>query len=97
MSMSSPEISAGLIRLLRESPIRRKDVATDILDLVRAGEEGLAFEHICSWIYEDDLAIDADYFRRLEAMAEELGLQRSVRTLVALVDADKATDTESPE
>lgn len=83
--MNSQEISAGLIRLVRESPIRRGEVIDDVLDLIRAGEEGLALELICSWIYEDDLAIGVEYFRSLEVIAKELGLEAVVRSLTELV------------
>ncbi|MEV3934535.1 MafI family immunity protein [Glycomyces sp. NPDC049804] len=83
--MNSQEISAGLIRLLRQSPISREEVTEDVLDLVRAGEEGLALELICAWIHEDELEITSDYFNSLETMGDELGLEVAVRNLSGLV------------
>lgn len=59
-------------RLLEDSPLTSPDVIQDIRESLAAGEEGLAFSTLCSWIYEDSLPIDSAYYARLAEIAEDM-------------------------
>lgn len=48
-------------------------------------EEALAFDTMCSWIYEDALPITRHYHARLVAMADEMDIPRSVQRLDELL------------
>jgi hypothetical protein len=72
--------------LLEESPITASSVAVDVRDLLTAGEFALAFDTMCSWIYEDELPISEEYYARLVRLSEDLGsldLIERMRELVA--------------
>lgn len=74
-----------VLALLGDSPITRGRVAEDVRDLVRAGEVELAFDTMCSWLFEDDLPISQDYYERLVAAARELAMPRVVERLDELI------------
>jgi hypothetical protein len=67
------EYAAEIMKLLEESPIITPSVIVDVRDFLRVGEYGLAFHVMCSWIYEDDLPIGVEYYRRLVRLSAELG------------------------
>lgn len=73
------------MRLLEESPITSPSVVQDVRESVFVGEIGLAFETLCSWIYEDDLPISAEYYARLAAISEEMGGEEIVAKLRELI------------
>ncbi|MEU5874201.1 MafI family immunity protein [Glycomyces sp. NPDC047369] len=74
-----------MLALLGDCPITRDHVAEDARDLVRAGEVELAFDTMCSWLFEDDLPISQDYYERLVAAARELAMSRAVERLDELI------------
>ncbi|MDX3642029.1 MafI family immunity protein [Streptomyces sp. MB09-02B] len=76
---------ARVVALLGDSPLTSEAVITDVRHLLSHGEEGLAFDTMCSWIYEDALPITREYHSRLVVMADELGTPRSVRRLEELL------------
>ncbi|MGV4927974.1 MafI family immunity protein (plasmid) [Streptomyces sp. BHT-5-2] len=76
---------ARVVALLEESPLTTEAVITDVRHLLSHGEEALAFDTMCSWIYEDDLPITRQYHARLVAMADEMDTPRSVQRLDELL------------
>ncbi|WP_369360007.1 MafI family immunity protein [Streptomyces sp. cg2] len=76
---------ARVVALLEESPLTTEAVITDVRHLLSHGEEALAFDTMCSWIYEDDLPITRQYHARLVAMADEMDSPRSVQRLDELL------------
>jgi hypothetical protein len=78
-------VQADILTLLSESPLTKGDVITDVRELVYVGEMGLAFDTLCSWIYEDSLAIPRSFYDRLVALAVELEEPRAVDRLDELV------------
>ncbi|MGW0394505.1 MafI family immunity protein [Streptomyces sp. NPDC003042] len=52
-------------------PLTSEAVVTDLRHLLSHGEEALAFDTMCSWIYEDALPITRQYHAALVAMADE--------------------------
>ncbi|MFD7416206.1 MafI family immunity protein [Kitasatospora purpeofusca] len=80
--------------LLEESPLTAEAVVTDVRHLLSHGEEALAFDTMCSWIYEDDLPISRQYHARLVELAEEMGTPRSVQRLDELL-IDRVDDHRS--
>jgi hypothetical protein len=74
-----------LLDLLADSPIVRELVIADVLLLVKVGEEHLAFDTMCSWLFEDDLVINRAYYDRLLAAAEVLHALESIRRLDELI------------
>ncbi|MGC9497545.1 MafI family immunity protein [Streptomyces sp. WG7] len=76
---------AQVAALLDGSPLTSEAVITDVQHLLSHGEEGLAFDTMCSWIYEDALPITREYHARLVVMADELGTPRSVQRLEELL------------
>ncbi|WP_226966932.1 MafI family immunity protein [Streptomyces phaeolivaceus] len=71
--------------LLEDSPPTSEAVITDVRHLLTHGEEALAFDTMCSWIYEDALPITRQYRANLVAMADEMATPRSVHRLDGLV------------
>ncbi|WP_405748042.1 MafI family immunity protein [Streptomyces sp. NBC_01525] len=53
----------------------------DVRQLMSVGEEELAFDTMCSWIYEDSLPIAAAYYERLVSAVQELGTPKSTDRL----------------
>ncbi|MFF4602799.1 MafI family immunity protein [Streptomyces sp. NPDC001339] len=76
---------ARVVALLEESPLTTEAVIADVRHLLSHGEEALAFDTMCSWIYEDDLPITRQYHTRLVAMADEMDAPRSVQRLDELL------------
>ncbi|BFO18086.1 hypothetical protein SHKM778_44740 [Streptomyces sp. KM77-8] len=82
MSLSS---RARVAALLEYSPLTSEAVITDVRHLLSHGEEALAFDTMCSWIYEDALPITRQYHASLVAMADEMDTPRSVQRLDELL------------
>ncbi|MFC9590040.1 MafI family immunity protein [Streptomyces sp. NPDC056944] len=76
---------ARVVALLEESPLTAEAVITDVRHLLSHGEEALALDTMCSWIYEDDLPITRHYHARLVAMADEMDTPSSVHRLDELL------------
>ncbi|MBE1496346.1 hypothetical protein H4696_003446 [Amycolatopsis lexingtonensis] len=74
-----------VLGLLADSPIVREEVISDVRHLVSAGEEELAFGTLCSWIYEDELRISAQFYEKLRRAASELGENKSIEKLDELL------------
>lgn len=74
-------VKAEILRLLNESPIASDEVIQLVREFVHVGEEGLAFDTLCSWIYEDDLPISRSYHQRLVELAPEVGMEESLNGL----------------
>ncbi|MFC4147697.1 MafI family immunity protein [Micromonospora mangrovi] len=79
------EVKAELLRLLADSPIASPDVIELVREFVHVGEEGLAFDTLCSSIHEDDLPISRSFYERLVAIAPEVGMEESLDGLEELV------------
>ncbi|WP_329226192.1 MafI family immunity protein [Streptomyces sp. NBC_01460] len=71
--------------LLEDSPLTSEAVTTDVCHLLSHGEEELAFDTMCSWIYQDAPPITRQYHDQLVAMAEEIGTPTSVQRLDELL------------
>lgn len=83
--MGHSEYYVQLEALLTDSPITRDSVTTDVRDLMTAGEFALAFDTMCSWIYDDSLPVEREYHARLVAAAETLGSRELVTRIGELV------------
>ncbi|MEU9917771.1 MafI family immunity protein [Streptomyces sp. NPDC051001] len=79
-------VRALISQLLEESPLTSDEVIADVRHLMSVGEEELAFDTMCSWIYEDSLPISSDYYGRLVSTAQELGNPKSADRLDELVE-----------
>ncbi|WP_370418637.1 MafI family immunity protein [Streptomyces sp. QH1-20] len=73
-------------QLLEESPLTSEEVIVDVRHLMSVGEEELAFDTMCSWIYEDSLPIASAYYERLVSAAQELGTPKSIDRLDELIE-----------
>ncbi|WP_393916242.1 MafI family immunity protein [Halostreptopolyspora alba] len=74
-----------LERLLSDSPITDPGVVEGVEGLLVAGEYSLAFDTICSWLYEDGISVSSSYYGRLVGMSEEMGSEGLVRKIQSLV------------
>ncbi|MBM0277434.1 MafI family immunity protein [Micromonospora sp. STR1s_6] len=83
-------------QLLEESPLTSAEVIDDVRHLMSLGEEELAFDTMCSWIYEDALPITSAYYARLVSAAEELGTPRSTDRLDELVEGRSGGVEDEP-
>jgi hypothetical protein len=79
-------LRALISELLEESPLTSGEVVADVRHLMSVGEEELAFDTMCSWIYEDALPITPAFYDRLVAAAEEMGIRKSTDRLDELVE-----------
>ena len=83
--MESGQIQASLLTILENSPITSASVVQDVRESVQAGEVSLAFDTLCSWLYEDSLPISHSFYERLISMSDELEEPRAVEKLDELV------------
>ncbi|MEV0437885.1 MafI family immunity protein [Streptomyces spectabilis] len=83
--MEAVEYAAKIEELLEESPITAPSVAVDVRDLLVAGEFALAFDTMCSWIYEDELSISEEYYERLVRLSADLGSRDLIARMRELV------------
>jgi hypothetical protein len=86
--MDQRHLQAEVLQLLRDSPLESRDVIDDIRESVGAGEVGIAFDTLCSWIYEDARPISRPYYERLAALASELRSVGIIGRLAELVQED---------
>ncbi|MEE1838447.1 MafI family immunity protein [Streptomyces sp. NPDC007076] len=75
--------------LLKDSPLSDPDVIRSVQELLEAGEYALAFDTMCSWIYEDDLQISHAYHERLFQASKTMGSERLVENIRKLVSGDR--------
>lgn len=78
-------VDAELLALLADSPITRESVLSDVRGYHRAGEIALAFDTLCTWLYEDHLPISRAYYDRLRSLSEEVHSPASVDRLDELI------------
>ncbi|GHC74515.1 hypothetical protein GCM10007079_08830 [Nocardiopsis terrae] len=83
--MDSVWYRSEIERLLLESPLADSGIVEDVEDFLVAGEYSLAFDTMCSWIYEDGLPVSSPYYRRLVIMSKEMGSERLVEKIGTLV------------
>ena len=81
--------------LLADSPLTSESVIEDVHHLMAVGEERLAFDTMCAWIYEDALEISERFYVRLVATARVLDSMRSVEKLGELVAESPAVTQPS--
>jgi hypothetical protein len=79
-------LRALISQLLDDSPLVSAAVIADVRHLMSVGEEELAFDTMCSWIYEDSLPITSAYYERLVTAAQELGAPKSMNRLDELIE-----------
>jgi hypothetical protein len=79
------QVQADILTLLADSPITSTSVVQDIKESVQAGELSLAFETLCSWLYEDSLPISRSFYERLASLAADLEEPRAVEKIHELV------------
>jgi hypothetical protein len=84
--MDTRQVQSDLVKLLLDSKIDRPEVVEDVKQSINAGEVLLAFETICSWIYEDSISLTLGYFRRLTELSEVISAQKVVERLADLVE-----------
>lgn len=83
--MEAVEYESKIEELLEESPIAAPSVAVDVRDLLTVSEFALAFDTMCSWIYEDELSISEEYYERLVQLSEDLGSRDLIARMRELV------------
>ena len=83
--MDFRQTQADILAVLDDSPVTSSDVRTDVRELVQVGETGLAFDTLCSWIFEDSMAISRSFYERLKALGDDLGEQSAVDRLDELI------------
>jgi len=76
---------AETLALLADSPITSSSVVQNVSELVRAGEVALAFDTLCSWLYEDSLPISRSFYERLLSLSVELDEPESIAQLDELI------------
>ncbi|MFJ1564546.1 MafI family immunity protein [Streptomyces erythrochromogenes] len=76
-----PFYRTAIERLLNDSPITREDAIKNLREFLMVGEYGLAFDTMCSWIYEDDLEISSSYHDRLRELADDMDAVEVVENL----------------
>ncbi|MFD9111050.1 MafI family immunity protein [Streptomyces bottropensis] len=83
--MEAVDYVAKIEELLDASPVTAPTVAVDVRDLLVAGEFALAFDTMCSWIYEDELSISEEYYEQLVRLSGDLGSRDLVARMRELV------------
>lgn len=73
--MDLDEIENRLAAILKESTkwLPAEQLA-DMVELVRAGEPGVALENLCTQLFEFDAVIPADLRDKLRCLSEEMGI-----------------------
>lgn len=80
------EIELEVKNLLKDSPLSCPQAIESVEDMIVGGEYNLAFDNLCSWIYEDNLPITHSYYERLRNASVYLGSQdliEGIRTLIS--------------
>ncbi|MEW2444697.1 MafI family immunity protein [Micromonospora marina] len=83
--MDFRQAQADILALLEDSRITSGGARTDVRELVQVGEIGLAFDTLCSWIFEDSLPISRPFYERLKGLGNDLEQQSSVDRLDELI------------
>lgn len=83
--MDFRQVQADILAVLADSPITSASVVQDVKELVRVGELALAFDTLCSWLYEDSLPISRLLYERLVSLSSELEEPRAVKKLHELI------------
>lgn len=52
------------------------DQLADMVELVHAGEPGVALENLCSQLFEFDVVVPFDFRERLRRLGEQMGVTR---------------------
>lgn len=78
-------VEKELRSLVDESPIADQRTLTLIRESAAAGEAGIAFDTLCSWIVDGDLPVTPEYYVRLRDLSEVLGAEDLVRLMSSLV------------
>jgi hypothetical protein len=75
MSQGFEEIKKTLRRITLQlaGPLPDADVA-NVLDLLDAGESGVAFETLCTQLYEYEVQVPADTQAELAPIGQQMGL-----------------------
>ena len=81
----SQSLRTRVAELVANSPLTSEVLIKDVQHLLSQGEEVLALDTMCSWIYECALPITREYYIRLETLASELGAPKSALLLSDLV------------
>jgi hypothetical protein len=77
------EVSAELEALLQQAgDDLPPDDRTNVTDLIEAGEFGVAFETLCTQLYEFDVAVPGDVRARLETLGRRLELDPALWKLL---------------
>ncbi len=74
-----------IAELLNDSPVTRRGVIRNVREFLEVGEYALAFDTLCEWIYEDDLAISPAYHERLRQLAADMNAAKLVEDLRAQI------------
>jgi len=73
--MDLDEIETQLAAAIKESKAWiPPDQIGDMLELVRAGEPGIALENLCTQLFEFDAVIPLDLRERLGRLGKEMGI-----------------------
>jgi hypothetical protein len=73
--MDLQQIETRLASILEESkPWIPPEQLSDMTELVRAGEPGVAFENLCTQLFEFDAVIPPDLRERLRRLGEQMGI-----------------------
>ncbi|MFJ3528100.1 MULTISPECIES: MafI family immunity protein [unclassified Streptomyces] len=79
--MREPHYRSVIAELLNDSPITQGEVIRNVREFLVVGEYALAFDTLCEWIYEDDLAISPAYHERLHQLAVDMDAVKLVEDL----------------
>lgn len=81
-------IEEELKAVAEASPISDQSTLEFIRETASAGEYGIAFNTLRSWIVEDDLAVTNEYYQRIRDLSEILGAAPLVDLMSQLVIDD---------
>lgn len=93
--MDFRQAQADIITLLADSPITSRDAIDDIRESVRAGEISIAFDTLCSSIFEQSLSISHKFYTRLSILATEIEETDAMDGLDELIIDTPSEDTSS--
>ena len=76
--MDMHEIEGKLIAIItafsNELPANE---VTEMQELAKAGEPGIALENLCTQLYEYDVAVEAAYLDQIAAVGDAMGINKS--------------------
>lgn len=85
MHMDPMRYRTELRSLLDEAHLASPRGAEAVRELLQAGEFALAFDTLCTWIYEDDVQVTPAYYARLQQMSTDMGAGDLVESIAELV------------